>query len=434
MTPARPLIYSLTVLSFAGIALFWLPQFETIWAATIGILLLVAALDYVALSRSVTPRATRTLAHTVALGVERTITLEVENRTGRPLQADIFDHVPMAFSVDNLPQRLIIEPHEFARIEYRVRPTERGRHSFGPIELRLYSRLTFWSRRVLHTADDAVKVFPNFAEVSKYAVLGVDSQASAGGIHTRPMRGEGSEFHQLREYRVGDTFRQIDWKATARIGKLIAKEYQEERDQQIVFMIDTGRRMLAREHDLSHFDYVLNAMLLLSYVALRQGDAVGFLTCGDQPLWMKPRKGLSAINTLTNRLFDLQPEPVAIDYQAAATQLALRQKRRALVVLLTNIRDEDSDDLRSAFRLLRRKHLLLVASLREPGIDTLLANSVADFDSALQFASAHHYLDSRRATHESIGGKGVIIEDTSCEQLPLAIANRYMEIKRARML
>ena len=93
---------------------------------------------------------------------------------------------------------------------------------------------------------------------------------------------------------------------------MIAKEYQEERDQQIVFLIDTGRRMLARENGLSHFDHVLNSMLLLSFVALRQGDAVGFMTCGDTTRWMKPRKGMSTMSAMTRQLFDLQPEPVAV--------------------------------------------------------------------------------------------------------------------------
>jgi uncharacterized protein (DUF58 family) len=123
-----------------------------------------------------------------------------------------------------------------------------------------------------------------------------------------------------------------------------------------------------------------------------------------------------------------------VDYQAAATQLALYQKRRALIVLLTNIRDEDSDDLRIAFSLLRKRHVLLVASLREPGVDTLLERNIIDFDGARDFASAHHYLAARRATLERLRSRGVVIEDTSCADLPRAISNRYLDIKRAGIL
>ena len=149
---------------------------------------------------------------------------------------------------------------------------------------------------------------------------------------------------------------------------------------------------------------------------------------------MAPRKGLSTVNRIATRLIDLQPQPVATDYQAAATALAQRQKRRALVIMLTNIRDEDGDDLGSALRLLRRRHVLLVASLREPGIDTALRQPVRHLDDALTFAASHHYLVSRRTTLESLAGHGVIVEDTSCAELPRAITNRYMQIKRARIL
>ena len=104
------------------------------------------------------------------------------------------------------------------------------------------------------------------------------------------------------------------------------------------------------------------------------------------------------------------------------------------MVLLTNIRDEDSDDLRVAFNLLRRRHVLLVASLREPGVDDLLDQNIVDFDGARDFAAAHHYLDSRRTTHDMLGARGVLIEDTSCRDLPQSLARRYMDIKRAGVL
>ena len=97
------------------------------------------------------------------------------------------------------------------------------------------------------------------------------------GAHLRRRRGEGTEFQQLREYRLGDSLRQIDWKATQRARKLISRDYQDERNQQVMLLVDTGRRMLARDDGLSHFDHVLNAALLVAYIALRQGDVVGLL-------------------------------------------------------------------------------------------------------------------------------------------------------------
>ena len=120
-----------------------------------------------------------------------------------------------------------------------------------------------------------MRVYPNYSTISKLLAFEVDNKLQLTGVRMSRRRGEGIEFHQLRDYRDGDSLRSIDWKATARMRRLIAREYQDERDQQIVFMLDAGRHMLAKDAELSHFDHTLNAMFLLSYVALRQGDAAG---------------------------------------------------------------------------------------------------------------------------------------------------------------
>ncbi|MFK7887503.1 MAG: DUF58 domain-containing protein [Gammaproteobacteria bacterium] len=434
MRPAPRQLQIFGLLLALGTMLVLLPNLLVPWLLCAAVLAGLSLGDAFLLWRRRTVRAERNVNPSLALGVTRAVGLRFFNEDEKPLSVEVYDHHPATVNTSALPLALSVAPGHWQEASYDITPLERGRHEFGPIDLRVHSPLRFWSRRCLLEADETVSVFPNFAAVTKYAILGLDAQTATGGLQLRPRRGEGSEFHQLREYRVGDTFRQIDWKASARLSKLIAKEYQEERDQQIVFMVDTGRRMLAREDGLSHFDHVLNSMLLLSYVALRQGDAVGFMTCGSSTRWMKPRKGLSTMSTLTRQLFDLQPEELAVDYQAAATQLAQYQKRRALIVLLTNIRDEDSDDLKVAFGLLRKRHVLLVASLREPGVDDLLENDVIDFDGARDFASAHHYLAARRSTLDRLRARGVVIEDTSCAELPRAIANRYLDIKRAGVL
>lgn len=434
MTPAPRQLKIFGLVLALGLGLLVLPDLLVPWLLCAAVVAGLSIGDAFLLWRKRTVRAERHVNPSLALGVTRAVGMRFFNEDSKALNVEVFDHHPPSMTTGPLPLAVTVEPGHWREEAYDVTPLERGRHTFGPIDIRLHSPLSLWTRRIQLEAEQTVSVFPNFAAVTKYAILGVDAQTSTGGLQLRPRRGEGSEFHQLREYRVGDTFRQIDWKATARLSKLIAKDYQEERDQQVVFMLDTGRRMLAREDGLSHFDHVLNAMLLLSYVALRQGDAVGFMTCGSSTRWMKPRKGLSTMSVMTRQLFDLQPEEMAVDYQAAATQLAMHQKRRALIVLLTNIRDEDSDDLKVAFGLLRKRHVLLVASLREPGVDELLEQPVIDFDAARDFASAHHYLSARRATLDRLSSRGVVIEDTSCAELPRAIANRYLDIKRAGVL
>ena len=218
------------------------------------------------------------------------------------------------------------------------------------------------------------------------------------------------------------------------MSRLISREYQDERDQQVIFMLDAGRRMLAKDGDLSHFDHALNAMILLSYVALRHGDAVGVMTLGGERRWLPPRKGMDAVNALLNHVYDVQPQSIEVDYIASATELSILHRRRSLIVLLTNVREEDSDDLRAAMVLLRRRHLVILASLRERALDEMLSHPVKRFRDALDYSAADAYLESRRESQNMLRASGVLVEDCLCDELPAAITNQYLSIKRAGTL
>jgi len=192
--------------------------------------------------------------------------------------------------------------------------------------------------------------------------------------------------------------------------------------------------MRAADGDLSHFDHTLNALLLLSYVALRQGDAVGLMTFSGDGRWLAPRKGAAAVNLVLNTVYDLQPSLQAPDYSNAATEFIVRQRKRALVVLVTNVRDEDTDDLMPALHLLRKRHLVLLASLKEGIVDEALAAPVSGFDDALEHAAAQEYLSYRHETHRALEHQGVLTLDVRPDQLPVGLVNRYLQIKASGML
>jgi uncharacterized protein (DUF58 family) len=279
-----------------------------------------------------------------------------------------------------------------------------------------------------------VKVYPNFAAVAQYALLATDNHLSHMGIMKKRRRGEGQDFHQLREYRAGDSLRQIDWKASARMHKAISREYQDERDQEVIFMLDCGHRMMAKDDALSHFDHTLNAILLLTYVALRQGDAVGLGSFAGANRWLPAHKGQHNVQHMLNALYDLQPTAQAPDYAQAATELLVRQKKRALVILLTNLRDEDTDDLLPALHLLRTRHLVLLASMREQALDSALGAPVDNTEDALHKAATQHYLRTREATLERIRVAGIRCLDVTPHAMSVGLINHYLDIKRSAVL
>ena len=185
---------------------------------------------------------------------------------------------------------------------------------------------------------------------------------------------------------------------------------------------------------LSHFDQVLNAALVLSYLALRQGDGVGLHAIGGEPRWVAPKRGMGTIDDLLRASHDLQPQPVATDYLAAATRLSVLQRRRALVMLVTNVRDEDIEDLLVAVRLLQRQHLVCVASLRERELDVALEREVETLQDATQAGAIARYLQQRNDAHEALRSHRVMVLDVTADALPGALVERYLAVKRDGLL
>ena len=443
MKPSRLLLIWLATLLAIGIVLGALQALDIAvpssllsinWGLLLALLAL-AILDAIRLKRLPSPRAQRQMPGSLALGRWGEVRLEVEHDFAQPLNVHIFDHVPHGLDFEQLPLSVELHPGQYSQIGYRLRPLKRGYFSFEHCEISLPSPMGLWSDTRLLNVTDNTRVYPDFARLYGGQLLAVDSWLNQLGVRQKQRRGLGLEFHQLREFREGDSLRQIDWKATARHRTPIAREYQDERDQQIIFMLDCGRRMRSQDGELSHFDHALNACLLLSYVALRQGDAVGLSTFAcEQPRYLAPVKGTGQLNVLLNTVYDLDSTQRPADYQAAASQLLARQKRRALVVLVTNLRDEYDEELLSAVKRLSTTHRVLVASLREEVLDTLRQTPVQTLPDALTYCGAVDYLNTRTELHERLSTHGIPILQSRANALGAELVTQYLAWKKAGIL
>ena len=335
---------------------------------------------------------------------------------------------------DPLDQEIELVPGQASEIKYRMKAQHRGDLNIHGADVCLPSILGFWQITVATQETTTLKVFPDFKAIAGYNLLATDNHQSQMGIRLKPRRGEGMDFHQLREYREGDTRRQIDWKASIKKHKLISKEYQDERDQQIVIMMDGGRRMRAYDDGLGQFDHSINAAVLLSYVALRQGDAVGVMSFAGNTRWLPGKKGSGNINAILNHVYDLQPTLSASDYSSAAQVLIQKQRKRSLIILITNTRDEDVDDLLPAVKLLRKHHLVLLANLREPSVEKVMQQPIHNEANAYRYAGTVEYIERRRKTQLKFQQQGVYVIDVLPDELPIEIINAYHGIKRSGAL
>lgn len=434
MRPSKIAIWIAGLWVALGLISAFLPQLSIFWEIFGLGFLIILTMDALAVFKKPDIEIQRVINHNLPIYSWSNIKQTIRNQSQNYLHLLAHDHYPVEFNVESLPEPFTLAPNESVELRYRVKPLSRGDFSFSGTDILRRSPLNLWLRMFHYKNNKSVRVFPNFSSISKYILLATDNRLSQLGIKKKQRRGEGNDFHQLREYHIGDSLKSIDWNASSRLNKLISKEYQDERDQQIVFLLDCGRRMRHADGNYTHLDQAINSMLLLAYVAVQQGDAVGFKSFAGDDRWVPPKKGPHVVNNLLHKTYDLPSTLDSADYIIAAEDMLRYQRRRSLVVIVTNTRDDDYDNLVSAIRLLSTRHLVILADLREDSLNEFQKQSVTDLDSALQFHATEQFLHQRQENHRKLRHLGVICLDVSAEQLPTHLVNEYLNIKRSSRL
>jgi uncharacterized protein (DUF58 family) len=375
-------------------------------------------------------RLVRNLPTSFALNREQSIVIELSNFSDVQLKVTMSDSVPSNFHGAAFPLRQEIGLEKRGLFEYTVIPKSRGPAVFQPAYVLIESAYGFWQFVYRLGEQDQTKVYPDFSAISNSSIFGVEQAMRNMGAHVGKRKGSGMEFNQLREFREGDTLKQIDWKASAKLGSPISREYQQEKDQNVIFLLDCSRRMRAIENNLSYFDYALNALLMSSYIALDKGDAVGVMTFSGEPSWLPPIKGKGSINTLLNHLYALDTSTQSSDYVTAAENLLLKHRKRSLIILLTNVRDEDSEDLQKAVDILTKQHLVMVVALQErllEKVDDMPVEKIAD---ALLYAGTKHFQLNRQKMLALLKARGVSVVDATHKNIHIQLVTEYMRLKQ----
>ena len=376
----------------------------------------------------------RQLAPRMALGVGQDTKLTLTNPGAHRVKVRIIDGLPSGLTCEDWPWEGFIPGHGFAAIATTLRAVERGPAEIQPAYVEHQSLLGFWVRRYRAGTVSATRVYPNYEPVVRFALLAMQHREAQMGIQKRNRAGHSREFRQLRDYQDGDTLNRLDWKATSRRLVLTSREYEEQRNQTVILMADCGRRLRAMDGNLSQFDHCLNAMLLLGFIALRQGDRVGVMGFGGADRWLPPQTGASAMPVILNHLYDYRTGTAPGDFSEAAELIMRRQQRRALIVFCTNLRSEDQTHLLRPLQLVRRKHLVVVASIREREVLNRIHTPVHSLETARSFGAANHYLEERQLLLRSLNQAGILTIDAPAEALPVALGNLYLDIKKEAAL
>lgn len=341
---------------------------------------------------------------------------------------------------------------------YELYANERGFGAFGGVDwlistpLGLLMKFYHTPKSVVGGVQD-VRILANFKALVRGNLLAVSKNSSVSGMIKRRRKGQGQDFHQIRSYSEGDSIRHIDWKATARHQRLMSKEYQDEADQEILFLLDCGQHMrhvrfgdetkLQKKHDdkrlddtinpkISHLDMALNAMLLLAQAANRQADATGFISFGANiNKTAPPKKGTQVISYLLNQSFDLKASMNAPDYMAVARQALSMQRRRSLLIMITNIRTDNSEEIMAALQLLTQKHRVILVNLYESDLKDYLAELPETADDALTYHSVKSYLDAQKRLNIRLGEEtGAMVVGSTPQELPSKLLDSYWLARR----
>jgi uncharacterized protein (DUF58 family) len=425
---------------FFGAAAFFFEPLGAAWSLC-GLVLLVAAVIDALLLRLLTDRlrANREIAASLALGKPAPVRLTITRSPRGLLLAGvrIFDLYPPSMKCGVFPAALDSKPlqrREALIFEYSVLPAERGPWRFPGLEFLFSSPLRFWRLKTAFPHESRGRTYPDFKKLGEAAGTDIRGILEKTGIKNIRKRGQGLEFQSLRDYQEGDSVRAIDWRATSRRQKVIIREYQEEQDQQILFLLDSGYRLHRREGDYFQFDSALGAVLLLSYVALKHGDGVAVGTFGSQERWFPPRKGVRAFPDLMNGLYDLTSAPVPSSPFSILEEALARLNRRTFIILLSNFREEDGESLSWILPRIEKRHLLLLVSLRELEAEALAYRRPASAEEALETAAAFSYLTSRRRLYQKWEHSGLLTLETPAAGLSSALINRYLQVKRSGRL
>lgn len=374
----------------------------------------------------------------LSLGVDNVIRVTVRRR--RPQAASLWlrDEPPQAFVTRPEEQVLhaALAPRAPWEGVYHVRPLRRGNYRFGDLNLRWTGPLRLVERQARVPAAAPVKVYPNLLDVRRYDLLLQRNRLEEMGLRHTRLYGEGTEFERLREYLPDDDFRRIDWKATARRNRPVTVEYQTERSQNIIAVLDVGRMMQSPIQKLAKLDYAINAVLLLSYVATGKGDKVGLMTFADDvQAFLAPRQGRGQFYRMLEALYAVEPQPVEPDYRRALSYLAAKQPKRALVVIFTDLSSGPStQSLINHMAVLRRRSLPLVVIVSEPDIHAAAQQIPRDSLGVYQRVAAGRFLEQRAIALDLLRQQGVLTLDVPANQLSPAVINRYLELKGRTLL
>ena len=378
----------------------------------------------------------RQVQSVLSLGSENLVRLSIANLSHVSTKVEVIDELPFQFQRRDFTMHTLLKPGEKKRLEYHLRPVERGVYGFGKVHLLLRSRFRLFVRQFTFDKTAEVSVYPSVLEMKQLELRTFSEIATTSGIRKLRRIGHTYEFDQIKDYVAGDEYRSINWKATSRRAKLMTNQYTDEKSQQVYSIIDVSRAMELPFNGLTLLDYAINTSLVISNIALRKQDKAGLMHFDAKQVRMVAADRSSGqLRRLLETLYNIRPQALEPNLEMLYAMIRKKITQRSLIFLYTNF--ESQMALERALPLLRKInkfHLLVVVFFENEEIGNLASSDPQNLEDIYTQTVARKFVTTKLQLVHLLRQYSIQSVFTKPEDLSVNTVNKYLELKSRGMI
>lgn len=380
--------------------------------------------------------ATRIAPKRLSNGDENTIKLQVKSNYGISTSVEIIDEIPVQFQIRDFSIQQRFEKFSEHQFSYSLTPVNRGDFEFGNINLFVKSSISLFKRRLTVPEQQQIPVYPSYIQMRKFEMYAISNRLTDLGIKKVRRLGHTMEFDQIKEYVRGDDIRSINWKATARSNQLMINQYQDERSQQVVNVVDLGRVMKMPFDGLQLLEYAINTSLVLSNIAVLKEDKAGLISFSNDKLTVvPPDKKRTHVRKIQQALYNIETNFMESDFDKLLIGLKSHIKQRSLILLYTNFETLSSMERQLPYlRKIARDHLLVTIFFENTELTSLTQKDSQNVSDIYLKTIAEKFSYEKKQIVKSLNRYGIHSIFTPPQDLSINAINKYLELKARALI
>lgn len=415
------------------IVAYFFPPFMWVASVCLALTAILFAVEWLALYSRNGISAYRVCPERLSNGDDNQIAVHIDNTYPHIIYLEVIDEIPIIFQARHINFKARIKPKRTKVITYKVRPTQRGEYPFGKTRIFAGTLIGFIQRRYSINTEYSTKVYPSFIKLKQYELLTIKNNHTQNGIKKVRRIANKTEFEQIKEYVKGDEYRHINWKASARMSKLMTNVYQDERSQQVYCVIDKGRTMQHAFARMTMLDYAINSALALSYIATKKDDKAGLITLGTTvETTLSPNRGEAQVQAISQALYNEKATFTDSDYEELYIYVKRKINKRSLLVIYTDFASVETMARQIKFlKQIAKMHKVLVIIFKDDEIDELIKSKANKESLMYSKVIAEKYMSDKQKVISTLRQNNIAAIISSPEQLSVNVINKYLEIKSA---